>query len=316
MSDKAVPSPRGVTEGQGDESGSGGGIMVDFEVEDAADADTAQAKVSSLKLDFDRTDVEFWFNQLEMHLQTAEVKSQWTKRLLLHKQLPSDVVAEVKDLLRKNKATAGATPYKDLKDRILETFAAKPEEVFDKLEAMIMTGKPSQLLNQMINTACPSHPYLENCCAAGMVSGMWRRKLPTEVRKQIAGMSIVGKDIMRSTLTTADAVFTTGQAIAAVSAAALDTSADAPALQQPQVAAYGRRNQNQNKRPATSNASGNGRQNSNRPKLTMRETTDPHPDGPPPGACNTHYKYGKQAFKCRKPETCPWRNLPACKNNN
>merc|ERR1711951_337508 len=121
--------------------------MVDFDMEDGADADTAQAKMSGLKLDFDRNDVEFWFNQLEMHLQTAEIKAQWTKRLLLHKQLPPDVVNEVKDLLRKNKATAGAQPYKDLKDRIIEKFASNKEE------AMLMTGKPSQLLNQMINTA-------------------------------------------------------------------------------------------------------------------------------------------------------------------
>merc|ERR1711951_41293 len=99
--------------------------MVDFDMEDGADADTAQAKMSGLKLDFDRNDVEFWFNQLEMHLQTAEVKAQWTKRLLLHKLLPQDVVEEVKDLLRKNKTSAGAEAYKELKDRIMTTFGQK-----------------------------------------------------------------------------------------------------------------------------------------------------------------------------------------------
>ena len=58
--------------------------------------------------------MEFWFQQLEMHMQTAGIKAQWTKRLLLHKQLPKDVVAEVKDLLRKAQSEAGATPYKEL----------------------------------------------------------------------------------------------------------------------------------------------------------------------------------------------------------
>ena len=72
--------------------------------------------------------IKFWFAQLEMHLTTAGVGKQWTKRLLLHKQLPSDIVNELKDLLRKDQSDAGATPYKDLKDRILETFGTKPED--------------------------------------------------------------------------------------------------------------------------------------------------------------------------------------------
>ena len=75
---------------------------------------TAQQKTVSLKVDFDRQDVKFWFQQLGMHmLSTAGVKDQWTKRLLLHKQLPVDIVAKVKDLLRKDNSEAGATPYRD-----------------------------------------------------------------------------------------------------------------------------------------------------------------------------------------------------------
>ena len=54
---------------------------------DVADTDEAAGVVSSLnkmKLEFDPTDITFWFAQLEMHLTTAGVGAQWTKRLLLH----------------------------------------------------------------------------------------------------------------------------------------------------------------------------------------------------------------------------------------
>ena len=77
--------------------------MATFDVENGVDEATAHSQTANLKLDFDRADVEFWFQQLEMHLSTAGVKAQWTKRLHLHKLLPQDIVAEVKDLLRKGK---------------------------------------------------------------------------------------------------------------------------------------------------------------------------------------------------------------------
>ena len=268
-------------------------IMVNFDEEDKADEATAQQKTANLKLDFDKEDVEFWFAQLEMHLATAGVKAQWTKRLQLHKQLPPEVVAELKDLLRKSKAAAGATPYKDLKDRILETFATKPEDVYYEAESLIMKGKPSQLLKQLINKICPSHPNLEGCCAAGMISGMWRKRLPTEVRQAVAGKPVVGTDAMKDNLRVADAVFATMGALPI--AALLDDSADAPALQQ--VAAV---KLNQNKKKVTSGGQ--------KPKQQTRSAT-PHTPGTPNTVCNTHWKYGREAFTCCKTDSCPWAHL-------
>ena len=138
------------------------------------------------------------------------------------------------------KDTAGATPYHDLKTRILDTFGTKPDNTFETAAALVMTGKPSQLLNKIINTLCPNHPNLEACCAAGTVSGLWRRQLPPEVWQRIAGMNLVGTDNIRAVCQTADAVYETlqlrGSGVAAYDPA-MDTSADAPALQ---VAAAGR----------------------------------------------------------------------------
>ena len=218
--------------------------------------------------------------------------------MLLHKLLPADVIADVKDILRKGQATAGATPYKDLKTRIQTTFGKTPEDAYYAAKAMVMVGKPSQLAKKLINTLCKDHPNLEGCCQAGTISGMWRDQLPSQVRAQVANMSLVGTVAQQHTLDTADKVFATLSAgarnavnVAAAKLADLDTSADAPALQQ--VAAASR--PPPKKKPAGKPQPKPGRGN-------------PHPDGPPPQACNTHWKYGKSAFKCRKPGSCPWEH--------
>ena len=280
----------------------------EFDVENGADEADAQKLTATLKLDFDRSDVDFWFTQLEMHLHTAGVRAQWTKRLLLHKQLPADVVAEVKDLLRKSKAAAGATAYKDVKDRVMGAFGSKPEDDYAEAEALVLTGKPSQLLHKLINIVCKKHPFLENCCAAGQISGMWRNKLPTEVKRSIAGKSIIGEANMKDTCNTADSVHATLRSTAVSAAAAynpalgLDTSADAPALQQVAATAGGKKFNSRQKAKT-----GSGGQNTNKPSRG-----EPHSDNPPQACCNAHWKYGRQAFKCRKPDSCPWANLEAC----
>ena len=173
---------------------------------------------------------------------------------------------------------------------------------------MVLRGKPSQLLSQMINTICPDHPDLVGCCSAGLISGMWRKKLPLEVRQRIAGQSIVGKDAMKATLQSADAVFATLQAGPGASLAAIDLndSADQPALQQ--VAAI--RGHYRGRARSSYRGAGRGQPGSTRPPA---DRGDPHPDGPPTTACNLHWRYGRGAFKCRKPDSCPWRNYRAPK---
>ena len=143
--------------------------------------------------------------------------------------------------------------------------------------------------NKLINTLCENHPNLEGCCAAGIISGMWREKLPLEVARSVANMSLQGKEKMKDTLRTADSVMATLQqrgavaAVSAVSAAAaldLDDSADAPALQ---IAAASGRGRFAPRGNRTGGQAGGQR---------AQPREGPHPDGPPKGACNTHYKYG------------------------
>ena len=157
------------------------------------------------------------------------VKSQWEKRLVLqkqHKTVPG-VIAELKDLLVMPKSAAGATAYKDVKDRILEAFGSRPEDAFRRAR---MTGKPSQFANKLINILCRDNPKLEKCTTcAGVISSLWRDQLPPTVRAAVADLPLTGSKL-KSTLSTADSVYaamSTKTANAAQIAAAVpDTPTD------------------------------------------------------------------------------------------
>ena len=171
--------PAPVSGPSGNGTGSRTPVTMAYDMANGTDAKDAQAKSSGLKVDFDRQDVEFWFEQLEMHMFGCGLAAQWTNRMVLHKMLPPDIVSEIKDLLRKNQASAGETPYKDIKDSLLETFGQKRADAFAQADALVMTGKPSQLLHKLINILCKHHPDLVGCCAEGTITGMWRKKLNT-----------------------------------------------------------------------------------------------------------------------------------------
>ena len=277
-------------------------VVMTFETEDAADETGAWGQVNNLKLEFDRSDVEFWFNQFQMHLATAGIKKQWSKRLLLHKMLPQDVVEEVKDLLRKDQASAGASCYKDLKERILKLYGKKPEDRYQLAKALTMTGKPSQLAKALINTVCPAHPYLNGCCAEGQISGMWRDQLPDQVRIRVANHRLGGgQEIMENTLDLADSTFASlnsHRQVSAVARADLDTSADAPALQSGQVAALRREQQKKKKSSSSGSASASSKS----------QRGEPHPDGPPPTPAMSITNTENQ-HTCRKKDTCPWAHF-------
>ena len=125
--------------------------MTSFEYKNGEDVTGWETKLQNLRLPLDREDISFWFSQLEMHLQNAGVKKQWSKRIKLHQLLPDGVMPEIKDLLRKTETTAGDTPYKNLKERILAYFGPNDEDLYIKASQMTMTGKPSQMAKKLID---------------------------------------------------------------------------------------------------------------------------------------------------------------------
>ena len=77
-------------------------MAAEFDVEDGKDGDKAMDKLGSVKCEFSKEDIEFWFSELEGQLEVIEVKSQWTKRTALQRFLPMEIKTEVKSLFLSN----------------------------------------------------------------------------------------------------------------------------------------------------------------------------------------------------------------------
>ena len=55
-------------------------IMAEFETENGEDSEKAMDKLGSVRCEFMKEDVEFWFSEIESQLEVIEVKAQWTKK--------------------------------------------------------------------------------------------------------------------------------------------------------------------------------------------------------------------------------------------
>ena len=286
-------------------------------------------------MEFDRKNLKKWVKRMEIRLEFCQVKSQWLKRVCLENMLPADLCECMNDLLQKDKSEAGATIYKECKERLLKVHGPKPEEEFTKAMSMVLTGLPSDALKQLQEMVCQKPHKLTECCGVVAVSKFWRDMLPREVKSAVANLDLSTEAGFQAACTTADAVWrslsTAGQGVtpvapvqytspppntpiaavtAAVSGAAaalaavpadLDTSADAPAFQAVnqlvgQLAAINKRFN-----PRGQGQKGRGYGAKGRGGQQQRET-------PPPNACNNHKRFGKRAWSCSNQDQCPWKN--------
>ena len=288
--------------------------MADFDTEDGQDPTDIHNKTQNLKLIFDKNDVRFFFIQFEMHLEHAGCKSQWRKRTELHKILMSTpaVIEEVKDLLSKGKASAGATPYKDIKVRLVEAYGPKPADAFRQAKKLQRSGKPSQFAKQLINILCPDHPNLD-CCLEGTVTALWQDQLPGPVLHQVASHRLGGGATnMKSTLALADAIYHTVEGagnptIAAVTPAPAPAGAT-PATNFPDIDSLAAHLTAEIAAFRGTTRRGDYPQNQTRRQPPVRKPL-PHTDGPPPNACVIHWNHGRGAYSCAAKDTCPWRNI-------
>ena len=190
-----------------------------------------------------------------------------------------------------------------------------------------MTSTPSDLARQLIALICKGRQPMQGCHCVETVSGMWRLKLPDEVRKAVAPLSLEAATL-EATLTTADAIHK------AMKPHNINAINDGGATAgDPQLAAFGNcgRGQTRNNRGQNRNNRGNGRgyanQGTGRGNYNQggasRAQTDRgkrSDDNPPEQCCQSHWTYGKQAWNCLKPWNCPWESFrvvpPARRNNN
>ena len=305
-------------------------MATNFEDDNSEDLKDAQIEARQIKLDFDRKDVKAWLTRFEIRLDFAGVKSQWLKRLCLENILPQDIANSCKDYFCLPKASAGADIYKLCKLRILEKYGPKPEEDYKKAISIVLTGLPSEAAKDIRDLICEKTKPLESCCCAKAVGAIWRDLLPPTVKAAVAGMDL--KTDFANTVKKADQVYNAvkvaqpvalvapskpPKASASAAAASLDTSADAPALDQvanlaEQIAAFNK-NFNKHKKQqrgggrGAQGTRGGGRGQAGAPQ--SRGRGKPHPDGPPDDACLNHWRHGRSAYYCLEPSKCSWSHI-------
>ena len=274
-----------------------------YDTADEADPTDVHSKAATIKLEFNVKEVKFWFQQLEAKMRFAGIKSQWTKMQIVVSILPVDIASEIKDLLCVSEPTTTGenTCYIDCKKRLMEIYGPREEDAFDKATQLIMTSSPSHLCRQIIGIVCPKHPKLVECCSIGMISGLWRSKIPKDVRTAVAGMSLGGGNL-EAVLRLADAVYHANHKKPQVAGISGGATADDPS-----VAAFNRNSGNKANKGQKKNQGQN--QNAGNTTQARRKNKKKSSDNPPDTVCNNHYEYGKQAYCCLNPFECPWKEF-------
>ena len=291
--------------------------VVDFEVENGDDTagamDQASRYLHSLAWSYD--DLAFYFTQAEVKMASAGVKKQFTKFQILTMVIPTKIQNQVKPLLRmKESDFTNNDSYKRLKDEILRIFGPRPEAAVERALNRVLTSTPGALARKITDDICEHN--LTGCCCPKIVRAIWQRHLPSNVKAGIAH-SKFNKDTFNTVLQLADDIFeTTGGAsqipsVAAVQQASLDETQPAIPYATAEVAATNFRGRG---RGARGRGRGRGRgqqagQASSGDKPRFRGPK--HPDLPSGdwSGCQMHHRWGRGAFFCSEPLTCPWKNV-------
>ena len=139
-------------------------ILTSQPIQNGTDGEKAIDKLNTVVCPFDKTDIDYWFTELEMQLALINVKSQWLKRLAIQRFLPVEIRHEVKDLFKLQKTEAGTDIYKKIKTELTELFGAKPEDCYTRAKNRVMSGKPSQLGKSLMGDLCKKSKKLDGCC--------------------------------------------------------------------------------------------------------------------------------------------------------
>ena len=304
----------GDNSGEDSEDAEGAEMVVNFDVEDKEDGEKSADQARSIKIEFDATDIRFWFAQLEDEMEMASVGRQWLKKTVLQRNLAVKQKEDVKALLTLQKAEAGNNIYFRIKTELIRIYAPKPEDSYRKALGRTMTGLPSQLGYQVINDICKKTTKLDGCCCSGAALAIWSMKLPINVLAHISNMTF-DKDTFKEVFEAADKVHQSSQQVS-VAAVGLDETQPAFNLQnlpQQQVAAVGQQPQRGN-RGGRGNRRGGRNRGQGQSRNSQPATQQPRPRGPrhssmpPESCCDRHYRHGPESWYCTAPLTCPWVN--------
>ena len=152
---------------------------------------------------------------------------------------------------------------------------------------------------------------MEQCCCKETVSGIWTAKLPENVRTAIANESLGGGNLPK-VLQIANAVYRASSATSTVASTAVtpaestETAGTLPVEAFQRGRGRGRGRFGRGRGGWSQRGRGAAQQGQNK---DQKKTT--HPDNPPAGCCKQHQKWGKSAYYCVQPSSCPWSQITA-----
>ena len=288
--------------------------VIEFDHEDGQDGAKASELGRTIKVEFSASDVKFWFAELEAEMTMATIKSQWLKKTVLQRNLPTKQKEDVKSLLTLTQVHAGSDIYLKIKNELIRIYAPKPKDSYCKALTRTMVGLPSQLGNQIVDDVCKKPVKLDGCCCPAAVEALWHLQLPVQIRAHVSNMEFT-KATYKAVFEAADKVYMSSKQVsvsavqvAAVSADLDETQAAFEPQNQPQVAAIGRGGKNQRGGQRGNGRGGGGRGRGNRGGGGSKPRGPRHSSNPPESCCDRHYVHGDQAFFCLKPLSCPWVN--------
>ena len=287
-------------------------IMDDFETENGTDGQKALEKMGSVKCDFSKEDIEFWFTELESQLEVIEVKSQWTKRIALQRFLPAEIKQEIKTLLKIQKANAGTDIYKRIKTELINLFGDKPEDAYTRARNRVMTGKPSQLGKALVDDICVCDVKLSSVCCARVIWGMYREALPVVIRNHISDMTF-NKDTYLQVFKKSDQVYDSNQPqlVKQATVAAVSTQPTTTQTLDSEVAAVRPPKKPKNQNRNNSGGAQQNQQSAPKPQAPAANKGPRHATakGDNEKLCRIHYKWGDNGSYCAAPWKCPMKSV-------
>ena len=287
--------------------------IIDFDQADVADGDKAQDHARSVKVEFNPSDIRFWFSELEAEMTTAGIGKQWLKKTVLQRNLPTKQKTDVKALLTLNQTQAGNDIYYRIKQELIRLYAPRPRDSYCKALTRTMVGLPSQLGAQIVDDVCKRPDKLNGCCCASAVEALWHLQLPTNIRAHTSNMTF-DHSTYKNVFEAADKVFLASKQVSVAGVqvvAAVDMDETQPAFKShnvvQEVAAVSAKGQSNrgNNRGGSGRGGGRGGRG-NRGGRAPGTRPPRHSSNPPESCCDRHYQHGDQAYYCQKPLSCPW----------
>jgi hypothetical protein len=238
-----------------------------------------------------------WFNLCESTFATRHITNSVTKYHYCVGKIPADTIDSIEDLV--NDMHSFNDPYEELKSRLTRAYGKTLQEKVDDLLDLPPLGseRPSVLMDRMLAL----WPDTTTKLTSPLLLGMFRRRLPAELRTQLATCHAKNPVELAAA---ADEIWR--QFGGRFAAAAASISAALPhrsRSRSPSVVST---------RPATGDGNGGGRdggRNANR-NGGGRDGRSATP-GPKKGTakwCSYHRRYGTDARNCRDGCTFPAKN--------